>query len=1051
MTASGLQASIVRFALRYRGTTLALAIVIAGLGAFQLTRAKFDVFPDFAPPQVSIQTEAPGLSPEQVEQLVTSPVERAVEGLQNQESLRSDSIGGLSVVTIYFDPSSPLYLDRQIVSERLAQVAGLLPVGVKPPIMTPLTSSAGVAQVIGLTSNSHSLMRQRSVAEWTIRPALLAVPGVSDVEIFGGNTEATEIKVNPERLIRFGLSLDDVLTAARRATGLRGAGFIPTPNQRILLQTGVNSLTPADIAKVVVATHDGQSVTLGNVADVLRVPEPAIGAAAIGGVPGVVLNVTEQYGANTLAVASGIDKALNVLKPELQREHIQLHAHLFQPSRFISLAIRNLASALLLGAGLVIIIVFLFLLDLRLAAICCLAIPLSLLAASLVLSAFSTTMNTMTIGGLAIALGEVVDDAVIAVDNITHRLRENRLRPDASPSIIVILEAVVEVRSAVVYATFAVILVFLPILTLSGVAGSFFAPLALAYIAAVLCSLGVALTVTPALAFMFSTESIGRGLPKWLDALMGIYRRVLLVTFKRPRLIILSVAVVIVSAVAALPFFDATFFPDLHEGHFIVHMTAMPGTSLSESLRMGTRVAGKLEKLPFVRSVAQRIGRAELTLDTHGSHQSEFEVDLRSAGGKPEENAKARIMAALSDIPGVTISVNTFLTERINETLSGETAPVAIHIFGSDLKAIDTTAAKVDSVVARIPGAASVQLTAPQGVPTLSLKLRSAELVRWGLDPTQVTDLIATAYQGDLVGQTFEGDRSIDVLVKLSDTTRSPLASLEHLRIRTPSGIFVPLRNLIHVSPGSGAYDLQHQGGLRVQSVTSDVEGRSVSAFVADATKRINQEVKVPAGVYISFSGAAEAEAGAQRDLAIKSVAAGVCILLLLSFVARNGRNLLIIIANVPFALVGGIGAVALSGGVLSLGSLVGFVTLFGITLRNAIMMIAHFRHITEIGGKDWSDETAIEGACDRLPAILMTSLVTGLGLLPLAVSANQSGREIEGPMAIVILGGLVTSMILNLLVVPSLARRYGRFERSSQSDPLLLAAKQCALVLKAE
>lgn len=762
----------------------------------------------------------------------------------------------------------------------------------------------------------------------------------------------------------------------------------------------------------------------------IEAPKPAVGGAAIMGEPGVVMNIDEQYGANTLSVTHAIERALNDLGPTLTREGVILHGRLFRPANFITVATDNLRGSLIIGAVLVVAVLFLFLFDLRTAAICCTAIPISLLAAIMVAQHFGITLNTMTLGGLAIALGEVVDDAVIGVENITRRLRENKRRDQSRASARVILEATFEVRSAVVYATFAVILVFLPVVTLSGVAGRLFAPLGITYIFAVLASLIVALTVTPALSLLFLPQRVSEREPPVIQWTRRHYEAVLARLVRRPRGAIAAALLVTIGGVALLPTFGATFLPDLQENHFIVHMSAIPGTSLAESLRMGARLTETLAKLPLVRSVAQRAGRAELAAagDTHGPHQSEFEVDLRPLSAADAAGAKSDILKALADFPGVNISANTFLSERIDETFSGYTTPVAVNVYGNNLGSLDEIAQKIAALLRGVNGAESVEAQSPPGLPQLTIRLRPVDLLRWGLDSVQVLDVIRAAYQGDVVGQTYQEDRVFDVVVTLAPAREGAVATLRRLPIRTPEGTYVTLDQLADIQETSGRYEIQHQGGRRVQSITLDVEGRDLGSFVEDARRQIASKVRLPAGIYVEFTGAAEAETAAQRDLILKAVAAGVGIVLLLSIVTRNWRNLFVTMANLPFALVGGIVAVLLSGAVLSLGILVGFVTLFGITLRNTMMMISHYEYLVEVEGLAWSPETAVRGAADRLAAVLMTSLVTGLGLLPLAIGMHAPGREIEGPMALVILGGLFTSAALNLLILPALATRYGHF-----------------------
>ena len=1033
---NGLQAALIRFSIRFRGIVIALACILLGYGVYTLQQAKYDVFPEFAPPQVAIQTEAPGLTPEQVEILVTQPLENSINGTPGLQALRSTSIQGLSVITVIFDPSSDIYRDRQLVAERLADTGGQLPTGAQPPKITPLTSSTSIVLVAGLTSGQRSLMELRTSADWTIRPRLLAVPGVAKVAVFGGDAKSLQIQVHPDQLIRFGLGLNDVLNAARQAAGVRGAGFIDSANQRIVLRTEGQSVTPADLARTVLVSRGGASVTLGNVADVVEAPVPAIGAAAIMGQPGVVLDISEQYGANTVEVTKRLEAALADLRPGLLKAGIHLRGDLFRPANFIDTATGNVRSSLLLGGGLVVIVLFLFLFDLRTAAISCIAIPLSLMAAVIVLQSLGATLNTMTLGGLAISIGVVVDDAVVDVENIVRRLRENGRLSQPRRIARVVMEACLEVRSAVVYATFAVILVVLPIVALSGLAGRLFAPLGVAYALAALASLVVTLTVTPALAMLLLARGHMRPAdPPVMRWSRKRYESLLHGIVGHPRSIIAAAAIFILAGCTALPFFGGSFIPELKEGHFIVHMSAVPGTSIAESLRLGTLVTKALRALPVVRSVAQRVGRAELADDTLGTHNSEFEVDLKPLSGDEAEAAQADIRQAVINIPGANFAVNTFLTERIEETLSGYTAPVVVNLFGNDLNVLDRKAQEVASVLGGVPGAADVQVQSPPGMPQLTIRLRRPDLERWGLDAGNVLDVIRTAYEGDTVGQSYEGNRVFPIMVSLAPKYRASVAQVADLPLRTSDGSFIRLKQIADVYEGSGRYQILHQGAQRLQTITANVTGRDIASFVASAKAQIAAKVSLPAGTYIEFAGTAEAQSRSQRDLVINSIIAGIGIVLLLSIITRNTNNLLLVLANLPFAFVGGVLSVLVSGGLLSLGSMVGFVTLFGITLRNSILMIAHYEHLVETEGMAWGPAAAIRGAADRLAPILMTSLVTGLGVMPLAIGMNEPGREIEGPMAVVILGGLLTSMALNLLVLPTLALRFGRFASAGAQD----------------
>jgi CzcA family heavy metal efflux pump len=1032
---SGPLAAVVRFAVRFRGVVLALAVVVMGYGGFALSRARTDVFPEFAPPQVQVQTEAPGLAPEQVEALVTRPIESAVGGVSGVRSLRSSSIQGLSVVTVVFEGGTDVYRDRQVIAERLAVAAAQLPAGVGAPTLTPLTSSTAVVLMAGLTSRTRSLMDLRTIADWTVRRRLLAVPGVADVQVFGKGVRELQIQVHPERLIRFGLGIDDVLSAARRATGVRGAGFLENENQRIVVRTEGQAPTPAALARTVVARHGAGRVTLGNLADVVAAPAPAIGAAAIDTWPGIELLVTGQYGANTLEVTRRVETALADLRPALQAEGVTLHPDLFRPADFVLVATRNVRSALLLGGALVVAVLFLFLFDLRTAAISCLAIPLSLLTAVLVLGALGMSLNTMTLGGLAIAIGEVVDDAVIDVENIVRRLRENGRHAVPRPAGRVVFEASLEVRGAVVYATLAVILVFVPILTLGGVAGRLFAPLAVAYVAAVVASLGVALTLTPALSMLLlARRPLSVHEPLLLRGAKARYGALLRRVERRPGPLLAAVGVASLAAVAVLPFFGASFLPELQEGHYIVHMIARPGTSLDESLRIGRRVTRALLALPFVRSVVQQVGRAEQAEDVYGPQVSEIHVDLKRRSEQAGEAEEATLRRVVSEFPGADFAVNTFLTERMEETLSGYRAPVAVKVFGSDLDALDREADEVAGALRSMPGATGVERVAPPGGPELVVALRDPDLVRWGFDRLDVLDAVRTALAGEEVGQVYAGDRSFDVAVLVDPGSRSRVGDVAALPIRNAEGTYVRVGQLADVREGPGRYEILHDGGRRAETVTCGVSAPDVGAFVRDAARRVRAAVKLAPGSYLEFAGAAEAQARARSDLLVHSLVALAAVVLLLSVVTRHGRNLALVLTNLPFALIGGVLAAFALGGVLSLGAMIGFVTLFGITLRNSILMVSHFEHLVAIEGRPWGVATALEGAADRFAPIVMTSLVTALGLLPLAVGLHAPGREIEGPMAIVILGGLATSMLLNLLVLPTLSLRFGRFEQTAGS-----------------
>jgi len=1021
---------IITASLQHRWVVLALASLLVIYGGYRLSDAQYDVFPQFAPPRVVIQTEAPGLAPSQVEQLITTPIESAVNGVPGIQSLRSGSILGLSVITVTFDPNTNIYRDRQVVAERLASTSGQLPSSAKSPVMTPLISSTGKVLVVGLTSNTRSLMDVHTAAQWTVRRRLLAVKGVANVVVTGGQVRQLQIQLNPQKLVQYGLSVADVTSAARRATGIRGTGFIDTSNQRIELQSQGQSLTPAALSDITLTTRHGVSITLGDVARVQAAPQPPVGAALINGRPGVELSIFEQYGANTVQVTQRLEKALHGLQPALKAAHIQMSPNLFRPATFVHRAIDHLRSTLAISGLLVVAVLFFFLFNWRTALISLAAIPLSLLTATLVLDLLGYTLNTMTLGGLAIAVGLLVDDAVITVENIYRRLRENQIAPQPRPMLRVIRDATLEVRSAVVYATLAIAMVFIPVLTLPGVAGRLFGPLAYAYILATLASLAVALTVTPALSFgLLAHGKLKAHEPPLIGWLKPRYGRLLDHVERHYRLVIVAAVLAAVAGLVVVPFLGARFIPELKEGHYIVHMTEAAGTSLNQTVALGKTVARELLRLPYVRSVAQKIGRAPQAEDILGPNSSEFDVDLKPLTGAQSQAARRAIEKTVAGIPGANFAVKTFLSERIEETVSGQTAAVVIHVFGKQLDTMNREAKAIARTLRQIPGASDVQLQAQPTTPKLIVKLQPAALKRWGFHPLNVLDTLHTVYGGDVVGQVYDGDRIFDVSVILPPKDRSSVADIGSLLIKSASGVYVPLKSVARLYVTSGPKTILHEGGRRVATVTANVVGRDTVSFVAQAKQRIAQTIHLPAGNYLEYAGTAQTQTQSSRQLIASASIAAIFIVLLLSLVLVWPRNLLLILINVPFALVGGVLAVlAFLGATLSMGGMVGFVTVFGITLRNSIMLIAHYEHLTRNEHMAWGPQTAIRGAKERLAPILMTALVTALGLLPLALTRQAPGNAIEGPMAIVILGGLATSTVLNLLVMPALALRYGRF-----------------------
>ncbi len=1039
-----MMSALVRFSIRFSGVIIGLASLVVLYGFYSLSRSNLDVFPEFAPTQIVIQTESPGLSAELVESLVTQRIETSIAGTVGIASMRSQSIPGLSIVTIIFDEKTDVYRNRQVIAERLSTLSNKLPQGITPNI-TPLTSSASTVLGFGVTSKTRSLTELRTLVDWTIVPHLMAIPGVADVNVFGGKIRQFQVQVEPEKMIKYGISLLQVEEAVKKATGVRGSGFIENKNQRIIINTEGQATSPEKLALVALFHKNGQTIRLGDIGKVVEGAVPSISAAAINEETGVYLSVQGQLGANTHGVTLAIEKALQELKPTLQAEQVVLHEDLFRPANFIEVAIKGVRTDILIGSVLVITVLFLFLFNVRTAFISATAIPLSLLTAIVVMSYYNIGLNIMVLGGLAIALGEVVDDAIIDTENIFRRLRENRMLAEPLPNYRVVFNASMEVRSSVVYATIIVALVFMPLLTLSGVAGKLFAPLGIAYISAILASLLVALTLTPALCYLLlGNAKLEAEDPPMIRVIKKWYVRMLLKIESHYKYILAVSFMFIAIGLGTLPLFKSQFIPALHEGHYIMHMTAVPGTSEQESLRIGKRVSAAIRSIDGVKSVTQWVGRAPNGADTFGTHYSEFEIEVGAISGPEQRRILNDIREKLggeskdhdgdgmadAGFVGVNFAINTFLTERIEETISGYAASTVINIYGQNLDALDRDANAIAGILNSIKGATDVIVQSPPGTPQLVMRLRTDKMARLGLHPTDVLDSIRAAYEGVPITQVYEGNRIIGVSVLLDEKARDDIQEAGKLPLFNADGKMIRLSDVADIVQENGRSKILHAGAKRIQTVTANVVDRDISAFTEELKAKLRTDLVLSPGAYLEFTGAAEANAKSREALILQSLLAGVTVFLMLYIAFGRLRNLLLTFANLPFALIGGVLAVMFTGGWISLGSLVGFVTLFGITLRNSIMMISHYQHLIDEEGCVWGLETCIRGASERLPSILMTALVTALGLLPLAAGSGQPGREIEGPMATIIVGGLVTSTILNLLILPTIMLHFGRFER---------------------
>ncbi len=1025
-------AALVRFSINYRGVVIAIATLLMIYSVYRLSRAGLDIFPEFSPNLIVVQTETPGYSTEQVEILVTRPIETALSGLIGIDHVRSESIQGLSIVNIYFEDDTDIYRNRQLVSERLAGLTNLLPEGVGPAVPVPMASSSATILTMGVTSPSKDLMELRSMVDWNLVPTILSVPGVADVNVFGGDIKQLQIQIDEDKLRQYDLGINEITDAAKQATGIYGAGFIENSNQRLTLSLSGLPKHKDELAKVVVKHIDGASITLGDVANIDHGAEPAFGKGSIMGEAGVVLMVIGQYGANTLNVSNAVEKAIQGLDKIFAENDIKLHPTLFRPANYIERSVTSITGHLLVGGLFVIAVLVVFLFNFRTAFISVMAIPLSLLTAILILLEMGVNLNIMVIGGLAIALGEVVDDAIIDTENIFRRLRQNKLLANPLQMKEVVYNASMEVRGSVVYASFIVALVFIPLLHLSGITGRLFEPLGTAYILSIMMSLLVALTVTPALCYILLAKDELKNIePPIIKLLQPLYVHSLRLISHSPYLVVISTILFCLAGISVLPGIGGQFIPNLREGHYIVHTSSISGTSLQESIRVGNQLTRSFLEVPGVISVSQWAGRAERGADTFGSHYSEFEVDLEfDLSGKEQQEVLDTIRDILEEYPGIRYEAYNFLSERIYETISGYTTPIVVNIYGNDLDALDRKATEVAAVMKTVNGASSVQLQSSSATPLLQIALRLEKLKEHGLTPLEVVNSIKTSFEGLSVAKYQEDNRIFDVAVSLPENRRQTPEDVRQIPIKTAGGLLLPLEEFADIRQQSGRYNILHQDGQRLQSITSHVVDRDIVSFMDELEDTILEQVRFSAELYPEFTGAAIEQAKAKKELIILSSLVMAVVMMLVYIAIGSLRHVLLMLINLPFALVGGVIAVLFTGGNLSVGSLVGFVTLFGITIRNSIMLVSHYQYLAQEEGLPWNLDVAIQGAQERLPSILMTALVTSLAMLPIAINSDNPGREIMGPMAAIIIGGLASSTILNLLIMPAIMLKFGRFNK---------------------
>jgi len=1050
--------------LRFRHLVAALGALIMAVGFVVLPSSRLDVFPEFAPPRVVVQTICLGLSTADVEELVTVPLEQALNGVEGLDILRSKSSPQLSSVELIFERDMDLIEARQLVQERMTAVSATLPTWAAPPVMLAPASATSRAVKIGMTSDDQSLIQMSMTAYWTIRARLLQVPGVANVTLWGERLQMMQVQVRPDAMQRHDISLDQVMETTAEAvdSGLllhdKGSiigpgGIVETPNQRLNVRTVLPIVTPADLAQVPIetvpapvaltdpgaagATTDaeaaaGSVVRLGDVADVVEDHQPLLGDGAVNGELGLMLIVEKLPWADTVELTHGVERVVESLEPSLPS--ISFDSSIFQQENFIQTAIDNLTEAIILGFLLVMAILALFLFEWRVALISLVTIPLALTATLLVLHAQHQTINTMTLAGLVIALGALVDDAIIDVENIVRRLRQHRLSGSGVSTAKVILDASLEVRSPIVFATLIIVAASLPVFLLEGLTGAFFQPLAVSYTLAILASLVVALTVTPALCLILLRRApVERRESPVVRGLQRGYTGLLARIIRRPGKVYAGTGVLLVLALAVIPMLGQALLPHFKERDFLMHWVAQPGTSSTEMQRVTLAAAKDLQAIPGVRNFGAHIGQAFQGDEPYGINFAENWISIDPHVDYDE--TIAAIDEVVADYPGLFRDRKTYLDERVKEVVSGGSEPIVIRLFGQDLHTLNEQAAQIEEILGGIDGVVNEHTDLHTDVPQLDVEVDLERAAGYGLKPGDVRRAAATLVAGEEVGDIFRGGRAYDVMVWSVPEARDSVPDVGNLLIDTPSGQRIRLSDVAQVTVTPAPNSIEREDGSRHLDILADVDGVDIGTVGKELDDRLAAH-DFPLGYHVELFGEFQEQQSASQRLFTTGAIALAVIFLLLQVSLGSWRPALLSFVTLPIALVGGVLAAFSTGGIISIGSLVGFFTVFGIAARNGILLISHAQHLEREEGETFGVDLVLRAARERLAPILMTSLATGLALVPLVILGERPGQEIEHPLAVVILGGLFTSTLLSLFVIPSLYLRFGRARPAPASTP---------------
>ena len=1014
---------IIKLSLTNRLAVLIITALIFISGLITLMRMEIDIFPDLNAPTVVVMTEAPGLAPEEVETVVTYPLETAVNGATGVRRVRSTSTTGFSVVWVEFDWGTDIYRARQIVGERLDAAAQTLPSGVEKPVMGPQSSILGEMYIIGLTSDSTSMLELRRIAEKVMRPRLLSMGGVSQVSVIGGDAPEYRVLIDPELMRVRGVSLSDIMAATEDFNRNAGGGVVYDYGNEYIIKAQLNTTRPEELAQAVVRSDERGIVTLADVAKVDIGPRmPRIGTASVEAKPAVIVTVTKQPAEGTIGLTERIDEELANLKHSLPQD-IEIHTDIFRQSEFIDGSISNLQESLLEGALFVVIVLFIFLMNFRTTIISVIALPLSIIITVLILNALGFTINTMSLGGIAIAIGCLVDDAIVDVENVYKRLRQNRsLPPEQQLSIEdTVYRASAEVRMPIFNSTLIIVAAFLPLFFLTGMEGRLLKPLGVAFIISLAASTIVALTLTPVLcSFLLGkpkNESKLEKEPKLTLAMKRIYSKSLTSVLKHKHALLISVAILFVGAIALFFTLGRGFLPPFNEGSFTINVSTLPGISLEESDKIGREAERIIMETPEIRTVARKTGRAELDEHSLGVNVSEIEAPYVLTNRSRSEVSR-ELRSRLGQIPGAIVEIGQPISHRIDAMLSGAQSQIAIKVFGNDLNRLFAIGRQIKDIAGEVPGLVDIAVEQQVERPQLLIKPRRDMLARYGIRPGDFSAMIETAFGGKTVAQVYDGGVSYDVAVILDEKYRNSLEDIRLMPIDSNQGP-VSLETVADIISTTGPNTINRENVARRLIISANVDGRDLRGAVDDLRSRIEKEIELPENYYVSYGGQFESEAAASQTLLWASLGAILVIFLLLYGEFKNVTQSLVILVNMPLALIGGIAILAITGSHVNIPAIIGFISLMGISTRNGMLLMSRYNHLAQEG--EGLRERILHGSEDRLLPIVMTALTSALALIPLAINADSPGNEIQAPMALVILGGLVSSTALNIYVVPAL------------------------------